>query len=529
MRLGRAPITVLARCVGPRAWQLFAFLALLAISTRVLIIAGAIAVSHANTSLVAKIGAAAAALLLLQRVLEVSARVAIESALHRETARAVLMSDVLSPPAAETQKVFQGLQHATTVVANALPALVGDIVVSIGVVPLVLGSFAPRVVALAATSLAIVMVAMLLVRRPTRRLEERLFQARDEIGNSMLVALEGRVEIVAAGAEGAFTTRLEDLLKGYERLARRSSFTSALLGRAPLAAGIASVIVAIALDNGSRAAVASALVLQALVLAACVPPIMGVVLGTHSIARSSTLLAPLARLLCAPHRPRSSSKALSPRLPTAIVADTVSFAYEEGGPTILDRVSFTWSVGEPLVLAGQNGSGKSTLMRLLLGLRPPTSGSIRIGDTPLAEIDPAELRARAVYLPQRPYLGETYFSVRAAMQIFHPDADDQALIKVLERVAVMDVLRERSASDPLSVPIGELSSGQRQRIALGRVLLRDAPLVLLDEPDANLDAQGVALIVELVNELSKQDRMVALAAHSPTLTSLSSSRVVLGG
>src|SRR5262249_48700771 len=96
----------------------------------------------------------------------------------------------------------------------------------------------------------------------------------------------------------------------------------------------------------------------------------------------------------------------------------------------------------------------------------------------------------------------------------------------LARTGVFDALRTHS-DDPLSTPIGELSSGQRQRVALARMLLQDARMVLLDEPDANLDREGVALVASLVTSLCDSGKRVAGAAHPPGLAALSPGGVPL--
>jgi ABC-type transport system involved in cytochrome bd biosynthesis fused ATPase/permease subunit len=97
---------------------------------------------------------------------------------------------------------------------------------------------------------------------------------------------------------------------------------------------------------------------------------------------------------------------------------------------------------------------------------------------------------------------------------------------VLARVGLATALAGRAVA-ALDVVIGELSAGQRQRVALARVLLRDASVYLLDEPDANLDRDGIRLVGELVSELVQRGRMIAIAAHTTELTSLAGTRVTL--
>lgn len=529
VRLLPAPITTLAACAWRDARVLIAAVTVIVFLARLAVLGTATAAARNDAALAVALGTAAAVLFFAQRVMLSLGRTSVERALHQGTSVALLEADVLAPPVADSPQIFEGLYFATDLCSSTLPALTADILVCVTMLPYVLSSFAPRMLALAALALGLVVGSMIVVRGPTRRLEERLNEARERLTHALLSAVEGRLEIVASGAEARFGAQFSEVLSSYERIARRSALVSAMLGRVPLAVGMAGVALSVAVDSASREVLASAVVLQAVVLAACIPPVMGSILGTHAVLRSTTRVAPLARLLSEPPRDVAVVGGKPPpKLPARMVAERVSFRYADGAPLVLDGVSFEWPVGEPLVLVGPNGSGKSTLLRLLIGLRPPTSGVLRLGDEDLKKLDLRRLRSSSAYLPQRPYLGEAYTSVRSALRLMLPDVDDAAITAALERTAVMEALRGRaSGSDPLTVPVGELSSGQRQRIALARVLLRNAPIVLLDEPDANLDESGVTMVRDLVGQLAREGRMVAVAAHSTRLVSVSSCSVAL--
>jgi ABC-type transport system involved in cytochrome bd biosynthesis fused ATPase/permease subunit len=104
-------------------------------------------------------------------------------------------------------------------------------------------------------------------------------------------------------------------------------------------------------------------------------------------------------------------------------------------------------------------------------------------------------------------------------------AADERILAALDRVGLLPVLR-RAGDDPLTVRVDSLSVGERQRIALARILCRDAFLFLLDEPDANLDRTGIALVAELLRDLAGRG-MVAFAAHTPELLAVAGRVVVL--
>ncbi len=117
--------------------------------------------------------------------------------------------------------------------------------------------------------------------------------------------------------------------------------------------------------------------------------------------------------------------------------------------------------------------------------------------------------------------------MRRAIRWLAPEADDAHILAALERVGVAPSLR-RAGGDPLEVRVDALSMGQRQRVALARLLCRDADLVILDEPDANLDRAGILLVAGILRELAR-DRTVVFAAHTPELLDVAERTVTLDG
>jgi ABC-type bacteriocin/lantibiotic exporter with double-glycine peptidase domain len=251
-----------------------------------------------------------------------------------------------------------------------------------------------------------------------------------------------------------------------------------------------------------------------------VPTFLGLARDLIEITKSTVRLQPLVELFTAPSAPTGGSTPL-PSLPTTIALRNVSFAYGVArgatpAPPALADLSLDWRAGEVLVLTGANGSGKSTCLRLFLALAEPASGTIEIGATPLFDLDLVAWRRAIAYLPQRPFFPERA-TVRSGVRHIARDADDAAIEAALARVNLLAALESRSAT-PLDVSVSSLSVGQRQRLALARALVqaKAAKVLVLDEPDANLDAEGIALVAEIVRELAPT-RMIVIAAHTPQL------------
>jgi ABC-type multidrug transport system fused ATPase/permease subunit len=393
-------------------------------------------------------------------------------------------------------------------------------VASLAIVPLVVTTFEPRLLVMAAVAMVVVMVVAAMLRTIARRLEERSADAYAAVLDRLNGTIDGRLEIVARAGEDGVSRDFDAQLDGYARVARRAAFGRIFVGRAPLAAGALAVALVVAVDAPSRAAIEGAFLTKALLLAVSVPALHGVVLGFHGMLRTVVLVSPLIALLCQEAFQGGERGGQKVELPLAVSGRELAFSYGDHGTLAFADVSFDWEPREPLVLTGPNGAGKSTLLRLLLGLRPPSAGVIAFGGIDLRSVDLVHLRRQTAFLPQRPYLGEAHGTVRAALTFAAPTASSAEMRAALERTGVLAALRGH-ASEELDTPVGELSAGQRQRVALARILLQNARMVLLDEPDANLDASGIELVASLVRELTARGTMVAIAAHTAELATLS--------
>jgi ABC-type transport system involved in cytochrome bd biosynthesis fused ATPase/permease subunit len=205
----------------------------------------------------------------------------------------------------------------------------------------------------------------------------------------------------------------------------------------------------------------------------------------------------------------------SPRRAT-IRLEGVSFVYPSRPAPALKSVDLELRPGETVALVGRSGSGKSTAASLLLGLCRPTAGRLSVGDADLGECDAAAWRAQLAWVPQQPTL--FHGTVAENIRLGDPDAPDE-VVRGAARLAGADVFVER-LPDGYETVIGEggrpLSAGERQRLALARAFLRDAPLVVLDEPTANLDPANAATVREAVERL-REGRTVLLIAHDPEL------------
>ncbi len=184
--------------------------------------------------------------------------------------------------------------------------------------------------------------------------------------------------------------------------------------------------------------------------------------------------------------------------------------------------------GETLVIVGPSGAGKSTLISLLLRLAEPTSGRILVGDQELALLDVASWRRQTAFVPQRP----TLFRGTVADNIRFGDtsADDERVRAAAALAGAHAFVERLPGGYETGVGDGgrQLSTGQRRRLALARAFLRDAPLVVLDEPTADLDTGSAEVVADAIERL-RVGRTVVLVAHRPELAALADRIVRLDG
>jgi ABC-type transport system involved in cytochrome bd biosynthesis fused ATPase/permease subunit len=213
----------------------------------------------------------------------------------------------------------------------------------------------------------------------------------------------------------------------------------------------------------------------------------------------------------------------APRAATVRLEGVCFFYAGRGGPA-LDGVDLELRPRETLALVGPSGAGKSTVASLLLGLGTPDRGVVRVGAVDLRSCELAAWRARLAWVPQRPTLfrGTVADNIRLGV----PTADAGQVHAAAALVGADDFIR--SLRDGYETVVGDggrpLSAGQLQRLALARAFLRDAELMILDEPTANLDPSSVEVVLTALETLRGACTILVIA-HEPYVAA-SADRVV---
>jgi PrtD family type I secretion system ABC transporter len=187
-----------------------------------------------------------------------------------------------------------------------------------------------------------------------------------------------------------------------------------------------------------------------------------------------------------------------------------------GGKPILRGINFKLNSGDGLGIIGPTGSGKSTLVRTLVGVMPPAAGKVRLAGAALDQWPEDQLGRHVGYLPQEVVLFSG--TVEENIARFHVPPDPQAVVRAAQKANVHDLV--------LSLPQGyntrvgpdgfQMSGGQKQRVGLARALYNDPVLLVLDEPNANLDAEGEAALYKSLLDIRKSGTTLVVVAHRPS-------------
>ena len=299
----------------------------------------------------------------------------------------------------------------------------------------------------------------------------------------------------------------------------RISFLSSLVLEliATLSVALVAVAIGLRLVNGTMQ------LREGLIVLLLVPevylPLRQVGANFHAVAEGLEAANHMFEILEHPLVEEGNDSKISCPEPKKITIANLTYTYPLAQKPALTNLSATFTEGSISVLTGVSGSGKSTALSALLKFFAPNSGSIHVDDLDLANIDTASWRKQAAYLPQNPWLPNG--TVRDAL-LMAGNASDSCLMRICLRAGLdfSDQNQFPSGLDTIVSTSTGLSAGQRRRIALARVFIRDSKVVILDEPTASVDGDTEELVIKAVQEMSAAGKIVIAVAHRPAMISI---------
>jgi ATP-binding cassette, subfamily C, bacterial CydD len=405
---------------------------------------------------------------------------------------------------------------------------------------LVLGAIVPvvilvRVATLDVTSAVVMALTLplipifgILVGRATEEQARARYAALARLSTHFLDVVRGLTTLRAFNRGTAQVERLAVSGEAYRRetmATLRIAFLSALVLElaATLGTAVVAVEIGIRLDRGG---IGFASALTILVLAPeLYAPLRNAAAQFHAsadgVAAADHILDPLGE----PSPPLPGLPApLDPR-DVPVRFDHVSFSYPGREGLVLDDVVFNVAPGERVALVGPSGAGKSTIARLLLRFDEPDRGRLLIGGSELATVDADVWRRRIAWMPQRPHL--VAGTIADAIRLGAPEAPIADVADAARRAGAESFIAALPEAYETRVGDGGagLSAGQLRRLALARALLRDASLLILDEPTTSLDDESATLVADALRRLPRSQTMI-LITHDAALAQSVADRIV---
>ena len=407
-----------------------------------------------------------------------------------------------------TTLATRGLDALDAYFARYLPQLVLACLVPVAVLVRVgLADWVSAVVI--AVTLPLIPVFAILVGLDTKARTRRQWLLLGRLGGHFLDVVEGLPTLRLFGRATAQADVIAEVTDAHRRAtmaALRVAFLSALV--LELAATLATALVAV--EVGLRLLAGQLSYQTALLVLLLTPeaylPLRAVGAQFHASVEGAAAAEQAFGILDTPV-PAAGPRPQARRAPaTDLHRDTitlreVTLSYPGRDQPALDRVSLTLRPGDHIALTGPSGAGKTSLLALLLRFAEPSGGTIDVGDADLAAIPASAWLAQIAWVPQHPYLFTG--SAAANIALGQPAADREAIARAARLAGAAGFIE--ALRDGYDTQLGErglrLSAGQRQQIALARAFLRDAPLLLLDEPTAHLDPVSAGQVRRAIGTL----------------------------
>ena len=363
-------------------------------------------------------------------------------------------------------------------------------------------------------------------REKRRRAGAMSAVAEESLGNAMLVQAYNREDLAVAN----FLEQNHASLEAEMVSTRLKALFSPLVDLVQVG-GLLLVIAIGTWELGNAALTLGGLLVFLTYLTRLYSPVRGLTDLSNSVFAASAAAERVVEFMDQPGVPPDTNLAhnIAPRAAARVVFDLVTFTYPTANRPAISDVSFSVAPGEMVALVGASGAGKSTIARLLLRFCDPTHGRITVDGRDLREIDPWSLREQiAVLLQETLVFDGTIRDNIAYGRLDATDADIVEAARAADAHAFISAL-----PNGYETRIGQKgrrpSGGQRQRIAIARAMVRDAPILLLDEPTTGLDTESGSADPEPLRRLTSGRSSVVISHNLLSVREATSILVLDGG
>lgn len=417
--------------------------------------------------------------------------------------------------------ITQGTMAVAQLPAHVLTPLISGCVTPL-VVVLALFALHPPLGLIALLALPALVAVLLFSARLGRGADQRFHQHFAAASQRMVEFAQAQSVLRAFNGSGGGTRLLAQSLErqrssGIDLIMRAS--LSALLNSWAVQATFAALLVAAGLWLGNRAGAqlqdAVAVVVALAMVCRFIDPLQDVANHVEILRGAHGQLQEIERILAATTLPEPDSP-LQP-VGGGIDLQGVSLRYNPGGPTVLLNVNLSLPAGSMTAVVGASGSGKTSLMRLIARFFDTTQGSVRIGGVDVRKMARASLTDTVSQVLQDTWLFQG--SIADNIRIGKPDASNAEVLQAAHMAGLTNVIDR--LPEGLDTPVGEggvrLSGGERQRVTIARALIKQAPVLLVDEATAALDAENQAVIAQTLHSLRGRCTLVVIAHQLSTV------------
>jgi ATP-binding cassette subfamily C protein len=255
-------------------------------------------------------------------------------------------------------------------------------------------------------------------------------------------------------------------------------------------------------------------------------PVEGLIEGWRSVVQARSGYARISALLQT--SPLNQDRLTLPKPEGRITVERVLYVPPPSKKVVLNGINFSLEPGESLAIIGPSGTGKSTLARMLVGSIAPTSGSVRLDMMDIRNWDPRQFGETVGYLPQEIELFPT--TIKANIARLREDVPDRMIFEAAAIAGVHDMIAElpQGYETMIGMDGSPLSGGQRQRLGLARAFFGNPKLVVLDEPNSNLDTAGEAALAAALMRAKRQRITVVAVTQRPSLLRCVDKIMVMG-
>jgi subfamily B ATP-binding cassette protein MsbA len=403
------------------------------------------------------------------------------------------------------------------ILSGAMTVMVKDPVTLAGLLGYLLWR-QPRLTLISMVVMPVCMVPILIYNRKVRRSSRAMQTHAAELSTVMAESFSGNRIIKAYNLEATvveqFRATARKFIGHYMRIVRSSEIPGPLL-EAVGAIGVALVLIYLASLGGSRPTGEDFLAVT-LALFSMYRPLKGIARLYNNIEQARAASERAFELL-ATHNdiPEPAQPKPLRAVGAAIHFDTVSFSY--GDKPVLHEITLAVEPGRLVALVGASGSGKTTLANLLLRFYDPERGAIRIGDTDIRDVATRDLRNQIAVVTQEIVLFNQ--SIARNIELGRPGASQQEIVEAAKHAYAYDFIMEKPKG--FETVIGEkgtkLSGGQRQRLAVARAILKNAPILVLDEATSSLDTESERAVQAALEKLMRGRTTICIAHRLSTI------------